>query len=317
VRILTDAGTPRISRVARFLLGIGIAAGVVVWNPFVDRACAQVQVGNSRVRVVANRLLESLTFELHAVNDEVLLYAGGPRELMLLDVRPSGVPPRVDISPGLHPTLRVRDLSIYDVARDEEVYLDDEAYEQDAPEEPVPESQSWETILTALVPTDFYLDIEKGEGHFDFTDMFVRNLRISSHFARTVLEFSKQNVGELERLQLIAEEGEVDFRDVLNAHPKSVTIQTHESECDIRITGKPFAGAAEIYLTGTPRRMRFVVSRQIGVRIEGPAATVARFDAKHMERRGLALYSRGYDDQTCTVLLHFAENVKDLDVEWD
>lgn len=305
-------------RAARIALGLGGVALVIGLIPFVGVAHAQVQVGNSRVRVVANRLLESLTFELHSVNDEVLLYAGGPRELMLLDVRPHGVPPRVDISPGRRPTLRVRDQSIYDgPALDEQVYLDDEAYDQDAPEEPVPDSQSWETILTAMVPTDFFLDIEKGEGHFDFTDMFVRNLRIRAHFARTVLEFSEQNDGELERLQLIAEDGEVEFRDVLNAQPKKVTIQTNKSECDIQITGKPFVGAAEIYFIGTTKRMRFVVSRQIGVRIEGPAATVARFDAEHMERRGSALYTQRYDDEACTVLLHFANNVENLDVDWD
>ncbi len=281
-----------------------------------QEVAAQVTVVGSRVHVVGEGL-EALNFELHAVNDEVLLYAGGPAELLLLDVRPRGVPPRVDLRAGPRATLRVRDLSLYDGPPGEhEVYIDGERYEEETTQ-PIPDSQSWEAVLTALVPTDFYLDIENGEGTFDLTDMHVRNLHILAHLAPIQVEFSRPNIGVLERFQLALEGGRVEFRDFLNARPRSVTVQTKESECDIQITGKPFEGEAEIYFTGNPKRMRFEVSRKIGVRIEGPATTVAKFDHKHMERRGLALYSKGYDTQKCRVLLHFGSPVEDLEVDWD
>ncbi len=90
-----------------------------------------------------------------------------------------------------------------------------------------------------------------------------------------------------------------------------------ETECDVQITGKPFEGSAEIYFTGVPDGMRFEVSRKIGVRIEGPPNTVARFDHDGMERRGLALYSTNYEGQSCKVLLHFAEDIHDIEVDWD
>ncbi len=281
-----------------------------------DAARAEVQVGDSRVRAIG-RGVETLKFELHAVNDDVTLYAGGPRELLVLEVRPRSMPPRVDMTSGRNPTLRVRDLSLYDAqVTDDPLYLDDE-YPEDTPVEQVPESQSWEAQLTALVPTDFFFDIEKGSGDLDLTDMHVRNLHILSHLAEIKLEFSRPNDGELERLQLNVDGGRLELLEFLNARPRSATIQMDETECDVQITGKPFEGSAEIYFTGVPDGMRFEVSRKIGVRIEGPPNTVARFDHDGMERRGLALYSTDYEGQSCKVLLHFAEDIHDIEVDWD
>jgi hypothetical protein len=261
-------------------------------------------------------VLQSLTVELHSVRDDVLLYLGDPQELLRLEVRPRGVPPRVDLGPGLHPTLRIRDLTLFEgPASPETVYLDGEEIAEE-PAEPVPDSQEWELRVAPAAVTRFLFTCQAGSATFDLSGMPVAELHARGDSTRLRVEFDRPNLVPLERCQLRAAGGRLELLGGLDARPRRLTIQCLDADGDIQITGKPFDGEAEIYFEGQPKSLRVAVSRAVGLRVEGPAGTLARFDAPHVERRGPALYSRGYDAATCKVLMHFVDQVPRLEVRW-
>jgi hypothetical protein len=268
--------------------------------------------------ILANRMLESLTFELHSVRDEVHLYLGDPQELVRLQTHPGTQLPRIELGPGPHPTLQIRDLSLFEPPPPPEtVYEHGEEVVEEA-KKPVPEAQTWDVRIAPSAPTEFLLRCEGGSGDFDLTDMPVKRLYVRGDSTKSLsVEFTRPNRIELEQCQLTAEGGKLVLEGALNARPKHLTIQCRDVECDVQITGKPFTGDAEIFFEGTPKSLRVEVSRQIGLRLEGPAATIGRFDAENLERRESALYTRGYDDQRCKVLLHFTEEIPKLKAVWE
>jgi hypothetical protein len=267
--------------------------------------------------IFANRMLESLTLELHSVRDRVHLYIGDPQELLRLQTHPGTGVPRVELGPGPHPTMQIRDLVLFEPPPPPETVYEhgEEVVEEAKP--PVPEAQTWDVRIAPGAPTEFILRCEGGSGDFDMTDLQVKRLYVRGDSTDLRVEFTRPNRVELEQCQLTAEGGKLAVEGALNARPKHLTIQCRDTDCDVRITGKPFVGEAEIFFEGTPKSLRIAVSRQIGVRLEGPASTIGRFDAENIERRQSTLYTRGYDDQRCKVLLHFAEPMPKLKAVWE
>lgn len=267
--------------------------------------------------VIPNQQHEWLTFELHSVRDDVVLYIGDPQDFFRM-YWSGALPPRLDFTnPARVATIRIRDLSLFEEPPPLELtYIDgEEDYEE--PRSRIPDAQSWDMRLSPAAPAKFVLVCEEGKGVFDFTDMEVREVYLYGDSTEVRVEFSRPNLVELERCKLTAEGGKLEFREVLNARPKSVTIQTARTECDIQITGEPFDGQAEIFFEGVPKSMRIVVSRNVGLRLDGPAATISRFDADHMERRGQSLFTMDYEAQRCRLRLHFAEHIPGMQVSWE
>jgi hypothetical protein len=275
----------------------------------VDRVEAQI--------VIPNHMHDALSFEMHSVRDEVTFYVGDAPELLRLEARPLGVPPRVDFHAGRKARLRVRDLTLFDeIPERDPVYLDGEEYLDD-PNAPVPEAQRWEVRLSPSGPTRFLLYTEEGKGVFDLTDLPVEELHIVGDSSEVRVEFSRPNLIDLTRCQITVTGGSLEFRDLLNAKPKSITVQCIRSECDIQVTGKRFTGETELYVEGAAKKVEMTLSRKVGLRVEGPAALVARFDAKHMSRQGTSLTSDGYAENPCKVLVHVSERIRKLDIRWD
>ncbi|UCE02388.1 MAG: hypothetical protein JSW67_14280 [Candidatus Latescibacterota bacterium] len=275
----------------------------------VDRAEAQI--------VIPNHMHDALSFEMHSVRDEVTVYVGDAPELLRLEARPLGVPPRVDFHAGRKATLRVRDLTLFDeIPEPDPVYLDGDEYFDD-PNAPVPEAQRWEVRLSPSGPTRFLLYTEEGKGTFDLTDLPVEEMHIVGDSAEVRVDFSRPNLVDLRRCQITVTGGSLEFRDLLHAKPKSITVQCIRSECDIQVTGKRFTGEVELYVEGAAKKVEMTLSRKVGVRVEGPATLVARFDAKHMRRQGKSLTSEGYSENPCKVLVHVSESIRKLDVRWD
>lgn len=83
------------------------------------------------------------------------------------------------------------------------------------------------------------------------------------------------------------------------------------------ITGKEFEGESTINCEGVPAEMHVLVARKVGVRITGPASTIALFEAPHMGRDGEDLVSKGYATATCRIQVTFATEIPNLNVEWE
>lgn len=269
--------------------------------------------------LIPNQMHTSMTFELHSVADEVELYAGDPQYLFRLDLRPLGaLPPRIDFQNAAQAvTLRVRDLSLFepeplDAALDDELLDSEEAEPRRAPV-----SQTWTMRLMPASPGKFVMQCDGGQGFFDFTDMQVAEVYLQSDSTDVEIVFKRPNPVRLERFKLTAQAGKLRMRGFLNARPKQATLQVEGAACELDFTGKPFDGEAEIFVEGTPQRMRLLIPRDTGLFVEGPSQTVLQFDRKGFERDGTALATPGYAAAKCRMRLFFSRVIPKLEVRWD
>jgi hypothetical protein len=63
--------------------------------------------------------------------------------------------------------------------------------------------------------------------------------------------------------------------------------------------------------------MHLRVSRDVGLRVTGPAPTIAHFEAPHMRRDGEEWLSQGYQDEKCRIHVTFGSEVPKLEVDWE
>ncbi len=260
--------------------------------------------------------LQSLRVELHSLRDAVTLYLGTPQQLLEVRTHPEGVYPYIMLGVGMDPTLRIRDLALLETPPPPDSLSADEFLPAE-PRVSTPRAEKWELMFSPPAPTQFLLRCEGGSGAFDFTDMPVTEVQLIGVDAKLRVEFRRVNRVPLERCRLVADGGELELHQILNARPKVVTVQAPRAECRIELTGKPFDGTVEVYFEGAGAEVELTVSRAIGLHVEGPAALVVRFAADHMQRQAMGLVSRGYDEALCKLRLHFADGAKSLEVTWD
>ena len=270
--------------------------------------------------IIPNEMHKSLTFELHSVRDNVQLYPGDPQYLFRLELRPVGsLPPRIDFSNYAQvATLRVRDLTLFEATEplpgDEEEKGDEDLFVET--EKRVPDSQGWNVRLMPAAPTEFVLQCEGGKGVFDFTDMQVQAVHLIADTSDVRIDFNRPNSMQLQRFKVTVTGGSLELHDFLNARPKLATLQLASSKCDVELTGKPFAGEGEIFFEGVPARMHLTVPHGIGLRLDGPASIITRFDAPNMRRVESSLATVDYDTQRCRLHLYFSQTIPKLQVDW-
>lgn len=266
--------------------------------------------------LIPNQMHTSLTFELHSVGDDVDVYEGDPQFLFRVDVRPEhSIPPKIEFSnTNQAAVLRVLDLWLLEDTQNEPP---DDWEEFGEKERRKPQSQRWEIQVAPASPTEFILQCDGGRGTFDFTDLPVRTVHLLADTTRVQIDFKRVNPIALERFMLTVREGEVTLHEFLNARAQSTTLQLEGSKVRMDLIGKPTPGETELFVEGVPREMRIAVSKKIGVHIEGPSATVARFDARGFERRGLALESGDFAERGTRLRLYFSRAIPKLKVEWE
>src|SRR5262245_53188020 len=96
-----------------------------------------------------------------------------------------------------------------------------------------------------------------------------------------------------------------------------ISLAVADSECHLDITGKEFEGESAINFLGVPADMQLRVSRKVGMRVTGPAATIAHFEAPHMSRSGEELVSQDYAAAKCRIHVTFGSEVPKLVVDWE
>lgn len=267
--------------------------------------------------VLPTQTLQSLRVELHSLRDQVTLYHGEPQYLLQLQTHPEGVYPNIQLSPGQYATLRIRDRALLEVPAPFDSALVAEGLYPPEPTVSIPQSEKWEVQLSPPVATDFLLRCERGSGLFDFTDLPVKELQIIGVDAKLQLEFRRSNRVPLERCMLIVDGGSLKVVEFLNARPQVVTLQLQRAQCEIEITGKNPEGRGEMYFEGAPEELRLIISRDIGLRVEGPRSALEGFESKKMELQGEALESSGYADSRYRLTLHFSESATAPKVTWD
>jgi hypothetical protein len=278
-----------------------------------SRAAAQV--------LIPHQMHHTSTFELHSVNDDVQLYEGDPQLLLRIEVRPErSLPPKVEFSNSNQVVvLRVLDLSLFEPAvLDSARLADNEALGIDEdPQAPAAVAQHWQVELAPAAATDFFLHCEGGKGQFDFTDLPVREVHLLADTTDVRVEFDRPNPAELRRFKLTAFGGRLDVRGFLNARARSVTFQVAGAQADIQLLGKTWDGESEIFFEGVPARLRMTLPKQIGLHVEGPSVTVARFDRDGMAVVGTALEDGDFAARSCRLRLYFSQAVPQMDVRWE
>lgn len=268
--------------------------------------------------VLPYQTLESLRVELHSLRDEVTLYAGNPQQLLELHTRPEGVYPHILLTPGLDPTLRIRDRALVDAPSvSDSAFAQEEGWYAPAQLVATPKAEKWQVMLSPPGPTQFLLRCERGTGNFDFSDLPVREVQLIGVDAALQVEFRRRNSILLERCRLVADGGSLEVRQLLNARPHVVTVQIPRAVCDVQITGKPFEGESSVYFEGVPEKLHLTLSRQAGVHIEGPTELLAMLEGEHLQRDGQAIASRDFASAPCKVRLHFKDPVPAVNLEWD
>lgn len=271
---------------------------------FVPTAQAQV--------IMPTRQHEMLDVELHSLSDAITLYMGDPQELLHMRYRPDDVGPRIEYDSQDHAVLRIRDSYLF---REPVPGLD--TMPEERRKKYLPDRQTWEIRLYPTGPTKFVLTVDQGEGSFDFTDFQVREVHITGRESKIDVEFARLNAQVLESFQVHVPKGSLEFRELLNARAKEVALYTPESSCRVEVKGKQFEGESHVLFMGPPKDLQLEVSRKIGLRVKGPAATIAQFEAKHMSQSGEEWVSQNYDKARCKVQLTFAEDFPAFRVEWD
>jgi hypothetical protein len=275
--------------------------------------------------LIPNQMHRSLTVELHSVRDDVELFSGDPQYLLQLYLRPVGsMPPKIDFSnTGQVAILRVLDLSLFEPGQlpeeavtEEDAALLEELRQEQERDNRQPFAQNWDLELMPAAPTEFVLRCQAGKAVFDFTDLQVQEVHLVTDSTAVRVDFERPNPIAMRRFKLTATAGRLELRQFLNARSRLTTLQVPDAACDLDFTGEPFEGESEIFVEGVPHDIRIVVPRRVGVRIDGPSITVARFDAGHMQRVDLALASQGYETQPCRLHIYFNRLLPNLKVEW-
>jgi len=270
--------------------------------------------------LIPGQMHNAFLFELHSVQDEVLLYEGDPQYLLKMNIQPSNtLLPHIAFSnTNQSVVLRLRDLSLFEpavvdsiqAAEDAELGIDSDK------EAPAPVSQVWEVQIAPACGGDYVLTCEGGKGLFDFTDLPVHEVHLLADTTEVKVEFKRQNPMPLNRFKLTTRAGQVQIVQFMNARPVSASLQLDDSACEVELTGKAFDGTGEIFFEGVPKRLKIVMPRNAGVRIEGPSGTVARFDHAGMVVSGAALESKDFAARTCRLRLYFSRVIPKLDVQW-
>jgi hypothetical protein len=262
--------------------------------------------------VLPSQQHETLEVNLFSLNDEVTLYMGDPQELLHMRYRPDDVEPRVEYASQARAVLRILDSYLF-----EESPLGPSTMPEEGRKKDQPDRQTWEVRISPAGPTQFSLRVEGGKGTFDFTDFQVQQVDIQGEGSRFDVAFERSNPIVLESFRAHARRGSFAFHDLLNARAKEVVLFLPGSACRVEIQGDEFEGESAVLLQGPPESTRLVISRKVGLRVKGPAATIARFQSKHMTQSGEEWVSRNYDEARCRVQLTIAEEFPALEVRWD
>jgi hypothetical protein len=258
-----------------------------------------------------NKAYEALSLEVRSLRDNITLYRGDPQQLLLMNVRPDRFRPRVDYVNQADALVRIRDLYVFDHPD-----FDTKSPEERDKEDNGPVPETWEIRLCPSAPTSFSMQCERGESTFDFTDFEVRKVDISANETKLKVEFSSQNSIELESFNAHVPGGSLQFDHMLNARAKEITLYVPDSACLLEVTGKEFEGDSAINLQGVPTEVQLLVSRKVGLRVTGPAATTAHFRAPHMTHNGEDWVSQNYEAAKCRVRITFGSEVPKLKVGW-
>jgi len=270
--------------------------------------------------VIANQMHTSFTFELHSVKDEVLVYEGDPQYLLKAEVQPANtLLPRIDFTnTNQVVVLRIRDLSLFDVAVVDSVRAAEDAelgIHDDAADKP-PLSQVWEVRLAPACAGDYVLQCDGGKCGLDFTDLPVQKVQLLADTTNVQVVFKRPNPTTLERFKLTVRAGKVQFDRFLNARAKSTTLQLDNSDCTLDFTGTPFTGDSEVFFEGVPKRLRVTVPHNTGLHVEGPAAIVTRFDRTGMVVAGTALETADFAAQRCKQRFYFSQPLPKVEIHW-
>jgi hypothetical protein len=111
--------------------------------------------------------------------------------------------------------------------------------------------------------------------------------------------------------------GSLEFQHMINARAKEISLDLPDADCRLEITGKEFEGESAINVLGTPANMQLLVSRKVGIKVTGPAATIANFEDSHMSHTGEEWVSQGYAEAKCRIHLTFGSEIPKLGVEWE
>jgi len=274
--------------------------------------------GSARPSDIPNQVLQSFTFDLHSVDDDVDLYIGDPQSLFRMYLRPqASLPPNIEFSnTGQAGLLRVRDLSLFD----EPPLPDDEfAAEEDLPiDEPAHHvvAQEWRLELNASAPASVVLHCERGKARYDFTGIDVREVYLLADTAQVRVDFDRPNRVTLERFKVTSHDGSLRLRNFLNARARSTTLSVGEARCELDFTGEPSPGLLEVFVEGVAEAMKLTLRRDIALQVQGPSPNVLRFDRDDFERAGTGLQTPHFADQACRLSLHFTHVIPKLEVEW-
>jgi len=282
-------------------------------------ACMATVLGSGTARPIEipNQVLQSFTFDLHSVDDDVDLYAGDPQSLFRMYLRPQAtLPPNIEFSnSGQAGLLRVRDLSLF-----EEPPLPDSEFaaEDDlAIEEPKRHvAQDWRLELMPSTPASMVLHCERGKARYDFTGIDVREVYLLADTAHVRVDFERPNRVVLDRCKITSNDGSLRLRRFLNARARSTTLSVSEVRCELELTGEPFPGLVEVFVEGVAEDMKLTLRRDVALEVQGPAANVVRFDRDDFVRTGTGLQSPHFVDQPCRLSLHFTHVIPRLKVEW-
>jgi hypothetical protein len=256
---------------------------------------------------------ETLELQLHSMRDQVTLYMGIPQELLRMDCRPAHVEPRIEYTHQRNAVLRIRDQQLFQ----KQPPADLETLPEKQRKQYLSDAQTWEARLYPFGPTKFFLQIDDGVGVLDFTDFEVQEVRLKAENTKLDLEFGRQNPIQMELFTTQVKNGSMEFRKVLNARAKTMAFITNGSVCTFEITGKEYEGETEIVVDGDAQELNFVFSKKIGLRIDGPADVVARFESKQLSAEGKSLVSKNFADAKCKVRLNVAKAAPKMNVDWD
>jgi len=266
---------------------------------------------------IPNQVMQSFTFELHSVDDDIDLYIGNPQSLFLMYVRPqASLLPHLEFSNtaqvGL---LRVRDLSLF-----EEPPMPDDLSEEEAELWEEPEArvvaQEWRMELTPSAPALVVLRCVHGKARYDFTGIDVREAYLLADTAQVRVDFDRPNRVVLERFKVTSNSGSLRVRRFLNSRARSTSIAVPNARCELELTGETTPGYFEIFVEGVPEKLKLTLLRHMALHVEGPSPNVLRFDRKDLERVGTGLQSPGYAASPCRISLHFSHAIPKLEIEW-
>jgi len=285
------------------ILSVG---AVAVLATLATASCVKAQIS------LPVKTYEHLKVELQSLRDDITLYQGDPQHLLLMDVRPNRFRPRIDYYSQADATLRIRDL----YAVDHPDFGSQPPEDRDKSGDP-PLEEMWEIRLSPVAPTHFTLQCERGKSSFDFSHIQVQRVEMRADESKVDVEFSDPNPIELERFAARVTAGSLQFQHMINARAKEISLDLPGTECHFEITGKEFAGESKITCLGVPSQMQLLVSRKVGLRVTGPAATIAHFEAPHMSRSEEDWVSKDYANAKCRIQLTFGSEIPKLDVQWE